>query len=306
MRRSCFFACLVACAPPALDDTGTAPNLADTGSLDLPAPVLSADEIASAIAEADDALLTVSPSPVIAAYEQALAEADESCPAFYSSTDGPYWYDDCVTTEGAHFDGYGTEIAYDGVLVDGASLSGRSVGGGGTVETVAGHTLSLHGSAWQVEGSDAEGARVLSVALSGELGWDGPEAEGTWLESGLSGDFGLTLSWGVAARSLTLSGSLAGLSGPVSAVAWEGFLLASADAGSPCEAEPAGTIAVRDADGHWTEVLFDVPWDASEQRWGEMSAQDCDGCGEAWFEGLDLGEVCLDFSRLLEGEDAPL
>ena len=60
-------------------------------------------------------------------------------------------------------------------------------------------------------------------------------------------------------------------------------------------------MSVRDLDGDWYDVVFDGPTD-----WGADSDPDlCDGCGEAYFRGEDVGAVCPDFSGLNGWEGTP-
>ena len=59
-----------------------------------------------------------------------------------------------------------------------------------------------------------------------------------------------------------------------------------------------GQMSVRDTHGYWYELKFDVSSD-----WELMG--ECDGCGQLSHKGENIGEVCLDFSSVLEWEDRP-
>ena len=60
-------------------------------------------------------------------------------------------------------------------------------------------------------------------------------------------------------------------------------------------------MSIRDADGEWYQAIFDGP----AFQGAEVFPPDCDGCGEVWFRGQRLGEVCPDFSAFTDWQDQP-
>lgn len=276
----------------------TAPYLVDEDALDLPAPSFDAASATAGIETALEASARVTADPLVAAYEAVIADADSSCPTYYRGDDGTYWYDDCTSSTGAHFNGYGTEILYEDYSDGGYVYNGSAVYGVAEITTADGEILSLNGGAATATGEGSEGSTLHQEQISGHFAWTGAEADGTWLEEGLDPQLtrttlALGVFWGVG-----LEGSLSGLSGDIDAAVFDGVFLASTEAGSPCEIEPAGTISLRGADGEWVDILFDVPWDPDAQAWGAMDPDTCDGCGAAWSRGVSLGQVCADFSAL--------
>jgi hypothetical protein len=68
----------------------------------------------------------------------------------------------------------------------------------------------------------------------------------------------------------------------------------STASGSECSSEPGGTVSVRDAEGEWYDVTFQGPVSGSSTSF----PAECDGCGEVWFRGAPIGDVCPDLSTL--------
>jgi len=99
--------------------------------------------------------------------------------------------------------------------------------------------------------------------------------------------------------SATMSGSVSGLTGGIVAVVFEGEVSVFAD--GECPSEISGGVSALTAEGHWVDVYFDGP-ETSDTRDG---TDDCDGCGTAWVDGFSVGEVCADFSGVLDWGAAP-
>lgn len=299
-------ACADEAAPPAPADP--LPYLADEE--DAPAPSLTAADLEGALDEALAVLPLLGAAPVFDAYDAAMVGAETGCPDWYESEGNTYWYDQCTATDGTRFAGYGFTYSYDAYdQGDGGLITGDALYGVARVETPEGATFEAGGSAYdyRVDYYEADGVTISytshTSAIAGAFAWDGAGADATWLGTDLSPD--LTLYGVVApaydARAYYADGGLSGLGGLVDTVVFDELFLYDAALGSACPTEPGGGVSVRDADGQWTDILFDGP-----AEWGATSDEStCDGCGTAWFRGESLGEVCVDFSSLLGWGDAP-
>ena len=117
--------------------------------------------------------------------------ADGGCPNYYDYNGSVYWYDNCNASGGGSFSGYSFYQRYEDVS-DGAGnvYNGEGLSGVSRVETGDGHVFEAGGSAYyyrydhtaQSEG-DADYNYWISV-VQGSFSYDGPEAEGTWLQEG--------------------------------------------------------------------------------------------------------------------------
>lgn len=304
---------LAAGCGPVQPDVSTAPTSA-TGEPapyifdedDPPVPGLQAAELEVVIESAVALVLSLNAGPIFPAYDTAMAGAEETCPAYYTSEGSRYWYDSCTASTGATYSGYSFYQLYDDFDAgDGALYDGRTVSGVAQIVTADGYTYESGGTAQSLEAVGV-GYTYFSSYIAGGFSWDGPEAAGTWLETGVSPD--ITLLGYVApgyGNYMLLDGGLSGLGGLDAAlldtVVFDSVLLFDAGLGSSCPTEPGGVVSVRDDVGNWYDVVFDGPTDS-----GVVSDPDlCDGCGSAWFRGEPLGEVCVDFGGLLEWEVSP-
>lgn len=295
---------LLAChasKPPA---DSAAPYVVDEDALDLPSSDLDTDALASAVEEAFALIPTLDPAPLIDAYDDILALADASCPTWYTSTDGEYWYDDCVSEDGAHFQGYATSLDLTALETDDVSYTGGAAYGAATLTDPDGHALVMNG-AIGVAAATEGGSTTTQLVLDGAVTWDGPSADDTWLSAGLVPQLqGYAVSYGQL-RALIIDGAVSGYTGAYSSVSFDQVLAASEGVGAPCALEPSGTVSVRSAAGQWTEIVFDLPYDVETESFGEMDPADCDGCGHAWSYGAYVGEVCVDLAPLLDWDGSP-
>lgn len=281
------------------------PYIVDEG--EPPVPTATLDEVEAALQAALDLAFTVNAAPVQASYDKAMEGASGDCPYVYSTPDGSYWYDNCVSDAGAEFDGYVFSLAQNDVYVndpdygDPFTYSLFYAFGGATVVDADGHLLEVGGGAIsQTVTAEVGGVHIAQYysLLEGTFGWNGTEAQGTWLESEIDPDLEL---YGYAAPDfgasyVQLSGGFGGILDGW-AVAFDGNATGSTLLDIPCEIELSGTVGVRAPDGTWTDVQFDGVVDYYELD--EFEPALCDGCGEAWFQGEPLGEVCVDVSTLL-------
>ncbi len=267
-----------------------------------PVAELTAAELEGAIEGAVALSLTLNAGPIFPAYEAAMAGAEDACPAWYDYQGSQYWYDTCTATTGAHYSGYSFFQSYvDYDAGDGNLYNGNSVYGVARIVTPDGYTYEAGGSATNLVAT-GPGYVYFSSQVAGAFAWDGPEAAGTWLETGVSPDITL-LGYVVAdaGNYVMIDGGLSGLGGELDTVVFDAVVLYDAGLGSPCPTEPGGVVSVRDPGGSWYDVVFDGPSDYGV----EADADLCDGCGAAFFRGEPLGEVCVDFTTLLDWEVSP-
>jgi hypothetical protein len=300
------FALLIACGEDAAPDPeaplAPTPYLVEEEAL--PPPALDATALEDALQTALDAAWSLEASPILRAYAEVSAYAEPGCPDLYDNEGNVYWYDQCTTSGGARFDGYGFTVLYDGYVgEDGYVYEGAVFSGVGRVVDPEGHTFTAGGTAYAIVARNTGIARWQSV-IQGSFGWDGPAARGTWMEDTLEPDLSLLAAGADASdsgRAVALDGSVGGFEGEVSAVLFDNLLLYTSAWGSTCPTEPGGSVSLRAREGGWYDVLFDGPAEFG----GTSEASRCDGCGEAWFRGERVGEVCVDMTRLLDWTEAP-
>jgi hypothetical protein len=168
-----------------------------------------------------------------------------------------------------------------------------------TIVSPEGKVLEVGGLAYESTSYNTEYS-TFSGIMQGTFRWDGPEAEGTWLDDGLDPDVSVfaQVMPSLDARYLYVDG---GLGGEDWAAAYDDLEIYDAALGSVCSLEPAGVISIRTEDGTWIDVIFDGP--ASDDP--APSSAGCDGCGEAFFRGVSMGAVCADFSAWLAWGETP-
>jgi hypothetical protein len=95
--------------PDAVADTGTpfepSPYIFDEA--DPPVPVLDEATLEVAIRGAVAIAYSLNARPVFSAYHSAISDMESGCPDYYESDGNVYWYDQCTTSTGTQFDGYG-------------------------------------------------------------------------------------------------------------------------------------------------------------------------------------------------------
>ncbi len=254
--------------------------------LDVPEPSEDPAVLEAVVQEAIVRALSVDAWPVVEVYRTITESRDEYCPYWFGNEEVANWYGECSAESGSWFYGQGGHQTgvEDGQWYDSVYLAGSII-------TPDGHTFDGGGSAVLSSGSSEEGTYAYS-AVSGSFAWDGPGAEGTWLDNG-GASLELQVSWQQA-----IWGQAVSLNGAIDlterSVSFTDVLFFS----EGCPEEPGGVISVRGADG-WYDVQFDL--DLS----GDMNPMDCDGCGTVWYRGVEVGEVCVDVADISSFEEVP-
>lgn len=254
-------------------------------------------------------VLTYDARTVVDAYLDQLAVSDDaSCPEVAVDPSGNrYWFDGCIANDGSLYSGflfyYPQTDASDGTFV----FSGDTVSGNARVLDSAGRAIDIQGTASFLSGTAVDGTSNIVVStLQGGFGLDA--APPGWLAAGpQSADLtilGLTFT-GFPGAAVEVAGAVVVSRGAgdaadgTYAVEFTGNRMVSGPL-SPCDSEPGGTVAVRDAAGRWIDIAFDGPTDD-----GGADPAACDGCGRASRDGVELGLVCADFFPWLTWEALP-
>lgn len=284
------------------DDPGDpSPYVVDETST--PVPTASVQEIGDALQAGIDGVVRLGAPPVRDAYATVMLESSAICPATFSGPDGDYWFDDCVSAAGAEYSGYA--FAYEGTgLYDPVyqvTYDTWYVFGAATLFTSGGDLLEIGGTATLTEYGDGTYTQ-WETALQGSFHWDGVGSVGTWLEEGLDPDMYsiFTTIPSVGSNGVYFDGGIGGL-GPQAqwAVGFEEALLMDPILGSTCQDEPMGAASVRASDGTWYDIRFH-----GSDEYGNTTGP-CDGCGDLFFQGEPMGEVCADFSTWLSWGSSP-
>lgn len=294
-------------SPEGAPDTGPAP-ISDPSAYSYEPPevtleLLTAEQVRAALAPllADPRLLNS--GPVLAAYDRVMAESDDGCPSYYESDGDVFWYDYCTSSDGATYDGYSFYTFYDGESDGQTTWTGGELTGLATVHSADGYTFDAGGTALLASGVGVDGDYDYTLHYSYVLGtftWDGPEADGTWMQQGADPDlllYGVDYP-GLDGRYLMVEGGISALDGDLSAVVFDELIAANAGAGIDCPMEPLGAISVRDAQGNWYALRFDGEGNGPRSH-------ACDGCADLMFQDQDLGPICVDVSTWLDWEEAP-
>lgn len=273
-------------------------------------PTFDAATVEAALADVVDGMMTIGAAPVLDTYATLMDEADASCPAWYEQDGNVFWYAQCTADSGTYFDGYGFTNVYDDAELfgeGGGYWDATVVSGAATIRDEVGHTFHLGGQVYDGTGWGDDGRLLWVSNVLGGFTWNGDGADDSWLGEGISP--GLLLyairypeaSFGVSGNYIYADGTVGGLGDAATGADLSEFSLVSESLGVPCELEPGGTMSIRDADGIWWDVAFDLV--ATDNAW--VLEGECDGCGAVYRDGDYQGEVCADFSPLLDWTDRP-
>lgn len=272
-------------------------------------PLLSLPEVEDAMELGFRTIMGADPNDVFEVFQDVLADgdADRSCPywyeTYYELYGYDYWYGGCTSDSDIYYDGSIYGIDY---------------------EPYSSGYYNYHRNAWWYGDWGAEYPdgqrwdisgyfraydytytyypyRVNYLGFTGDVGWTGDDYEHTWFAGGASVDFAMsTMDYPAYGSYVTISGGMSSLSGDATTIHFTDFYIGT-QGYSDCEDEPSGTISIRDSDGEWYQAVFDGPaYDGAE-----VFPPDCDGCGEVWFRGEKLGEVCPAFTVFTDWSETP-
>ncbi|MBM74624.1 MAG: hypothetical protein CMK59_04415 [Proteobacteria bacterium] len=255
---------------------------------------LSSEEIRLRIEEGLKEIRKPSMQSILYIYDQAMLLSDEACPQFFYNEYGPYWLDECISESGARFSGYGARTEYEDFEDEnGSILSGSQIYGFGEMELPTGEILVLSGGSVLLEGVDSYNQNIYSQAHDHGYSFiiEGERQELTRLNqyafSNQQGGLGI-YTQGVLEFS---KGTLM----------FEDFWAVNEQGGTACPEEYGGKLSFFDEAYGWINVYFDGP--SSLDFWAE--GEDCDGCGNVFYQGGFYGKICLDPSMVLNWQGSP-
>ncbi|MBM74620.1 MAG: hypothetical protein CMK59_04395 [Proteobacteria bacterium] len=234
-------------------------------------------------------------------YQEAMSFSDASCPQSYEYQGNQYWFSNCTTDQGDHFDGYvffNTEYQED-VLSDGGVYDSTSLNGAAKIDVLDQEIVNIGGGVVLISGFNIDGAKIDFMAVQGSFSVEKDSVESQELVSMEFQQYAFSqILNGVSLNGYSLNGTMPLQSEQIKAISFAEVAFFDQRFGYPCEEEPIGQISVRDAQGYWYDLNFDV-----SIEWDLMGV--CDGCAQLTQQGDVLGEICLDFSSILEWEDRP-
>jgi hypothetical protein len=301
---------------PADTASDTDANVADSGlpsdyvydEEDDVGALLDADGVAGALEEALGSFLRVDPFLILAGVDDAVEADDATCPYHYTDYEElygyDYWYGDCSTSDGTDFTGYLYGIHYDpfesyGYLYDNYGWWYGDM----AIDRADGQRFDLSGYWSMYQYTYMYYPLVYSYAYAyGEPRWEGADYGDTWLGAGASVSFtAYAYYYEGAGTYFAIDGGISALEGTANSIWFDGVYIATAGQGSDCPIEPSGTISIRDDAGDWYDVEFQGP-----AYYGAATfPPECDGCGDVWYEGSNLGQACIDFSEMTDWEGSP-
>jgi len=248
-----------------------------------------------------DVVYTLNSQPVFDAYFETIGWASGNCPSIYPGAGGDqFWITGvCETDEGARFSGYANYTVYENRQVfnnDETRYTGARIRGVSQVIEPDGSTLWMEGEVFSLVGTFDDNV-VYYSSLEGWYSWDRPEVADIWLgDDRINPNLVLKATERGANRSLQLEGGVSGLS-----QGYESIYLDDVSLGTPsnqpgCSKEPTGDLWLRASNGEWFEIYFEG---------GAAESETCDGCGQVFQETENVGELCVDFSRLLDWGVSP-
>ena len=222
---------------------------------------------------------------VLDVYFSMMENTDNACPRWYNDGNGLYWADTCQSQSNVSFQGVGTLNRYvDGTADEnGNTWYGRQIYCEGVLENED-TRLSCGGNATQLYGTSSNGDDVFYLYSSSHTILFEQEIFVPEVESYASkNEFGEAIFYSAL---LPIDSGF---------VQFQQQLLSSFD----CSLEPSGAqnIQVSDTGDSWLYVV----WHGDE---GQDSEQ-CDGCGDVYFQGEAIGSICVDFSSWLDWTNSP-
>jgi hypothetical protein len=241
---------------------------------------------------------------VVDGYLEGMEAADGLCPTWFEFEGQSYWFADCTATTGTTYSGYAFSYTYEqtDVYNDGNLWDSDSVYGYATIIDPTDQWYHLGGYAYYGESQSEAGHIVTHSVLQGGFLWEGQEMV-PLLQDGFSlnlHQYSVDYTAYSDARMLSLSGQLTGFSEEGEAIDIESLIAASTNVGNSCEQEFIGSLRIRDAEGSWWDLSFDI----DPETW-EIDDGLCDGCGTVSRAGETFGQVCVDATEVLQWEKRP-
>lgn len=231
-------------------------------------------QVESVLQQAVDRVRLSSSAPFVEMFFALMEDADDHCPQWYVNQGGPYWFDGCTSQRGTRFEGYGSQSFYTGTVDEyGNQWVGRSFYSESLMESQNGDWLISSGAASLLHGINVNnGANIFYSYLDQgfrSINQDSAPQLEMWAShlDGFKSIYFDVVLYNGANRVVFSQNQLTSQ--------------------SPC---PTGSQSI------WTE-----------KGWVQVSwnAQECSGCTDVYFEGNNLGSVCIDFSDWVDWDDNP-
>jgi hypothetical protein len=269
-------------------------------------PTMTGDDVAAAIEQALAAAVLVEPSTPYQRYEQIAQMGDGDCPTrfdvYEEGLDTDYWISECTASTGASFSGFAYRVGYADAMQDGFRLNGFVLQFSGRVDGPGGEMAQGSGLLGDVVGVSDDLIYYQRI-VNGSFAVDADAAAGTWMDGAVETTLtrqAYVVPTTPGAQAMQLAGALSMVGLPLGSVSFTDVIIGTEVVGG-CPLEPSGTISGRDAEGNWYDVTFDGPAELGQPYDGAG----CDGCGELWFRGQEMGTACVDFSSLLDWTEVP-
>ncbi|MFT5681712.1 MAG: hypothetical protein ACI8RZ_002618 [Myxococcota bacterium] len=276
------------------DDTEPSPYLVDDVE---PATFsLTADQVVVAINEVIATAVDYDGHVAIEAFDEVMAYADDACPMNTSTAEGDVFWDTICTAEsGATYSGLMSLFESETEFERRGDLRAEVL-----ITTPSDEQLVIAGD---IHTSVNLVNRTWYSSVAGVVDYNGPASVGSWLEdaSDITLEYTLSLSPEDELLQAVIDGSITTAAGAGTAVDMDDFVLSKAE-GFPCPMEPSGRISIRDSQGVWADVVFDVELEGERYTIGDGA---CDGCGTLWYDGENLGPVCVDVDPPFQAEMPP-
>jgi hypothetical protein len=284
------------------DDTGTI----DTGEgpfllTDDGTETWSTEDLTTAADEAIAFLWEIDPLVLYARYEEMMSEGDDDCPAW--SEEGT-WSGYCTTSSGLQIDG-SAELEWSTDFMEKDTQIDHSIRlkADARFTTSDGATLMMRTVESRYDeytNTGKYGKHKVTALLEGDFGWSDTSVDDSWLRHSARLEFQIQTGTGVAPSTL-LDGTISGLPGTwIDALTMDNIYF---DANLPddgCTEEPSGALSLHTTDMQWYDLHFHGSGTESK-----YDGDACDGCADAYKNGVAVGAVCPDWSLWASWEDRP-
>lgn len=280
------------CAPPSEGEDP--PLVPSEHRYDAPdrAPALDAADVQAALDESWPRLVGANPVAVYDAYSLAMAQDSNGCPGVREAFGLEVWDNGCTTSSGWAFEGRSGARHTSNWEIDGQVYEeyGAFLQSDCRMRSPQGEEMSFAGYGELMDWTDADRTRWFSSWLMGEYAWESATGDGTWLTEAWSLSVIVETGSEVdGVRWMRIDGGASGVDAPLGTITAQALELRSDAA---CTREPTGALSVRTDEGD----VYVATFGADEA---------CDACGEVRFGDVPLGDVCLDFSAMIDWDGRP-